>query len=47
MILEWIQKKLSRRLNRKKQDVVRLRWQKDQLRQQLDRVKRGDKNIVK
>ena len=40
MILEWIQKILSRRLDRKKQEVVRLRWQKEQLRQQLDRMKK-------
>ena len=40
MILEWIHKKLSRLLNQKKQDVVRLRWEEDQLRQQLDRMKK-------
>lgn len=43
MIFEWIQKMLSQRLNRKKQDVVRLRWQQAQLQQQLENIKkRGD-----
>ena len=40
MILEWIQKTLSRRLNQKKQDVVRLRWQQAQLQQRLDQKRR-------
>lgn len=35
MVLEWIQKLLLRRLDRKKQDVVRLRWQRAQLEQAL------------
>lgn len=39
MMLEWIQKMLSRRLNRKKQEVVRLRWQQAQLQQRLDQEK--------
>ncbi len=40
MLLEWIQKMLSRRLDRKKQEVIRLRWQQDQLRQQLEAEKK-------
>ena len=40
MILEGILKKLSQRLNQKKQDVVRLRWQQAQLQKQLDDLKR-------
>lgn len=40
MILEWIQKMLSRRLNQKKQDVVRLRWQQAQLQQRLEQIKK-------
>ena len=40
MILEWIQKRLSQSLIRKKQEVVRLRWQQAQLQQRLDREKR-------
>ena len=40
MILEWIQKKLSQRLYRKKQEVIRLRWQQMQLQQRLDQEKR-------
>ena len=40
MILDRIQKMLSRRLSRKKQDVIRLRWQQIQLQQQLEQIKR-------
>jgi hypothetical protein len=40
MVLKWIQKMLSQRLNRKKQDVVRLRWQRAQLQQRLEQEKR-------
>lgn len=40
MILEWIQNRLVERLNRKKQEVVRLRWQQAQLQQRLDQEKR-------
>ena len=43
MILEWIQKMLSQRLNRKKQDVVRLRWQQAQLQQRLEQFKIEEK----
>ena len=39
MILEWIQKMLSQRLNQKKQDVVRLRWQQAQLERLLEGLK--------
>ena len=42
MILEWIQKMLSRLLNRKKQDVVRLHWQQAQLQQRLEHEKRQE-----
>ena len=40
MILEWVQKKLSQRLYRKRQDVIRLRWQQAQLQKQLEDLKR-------
>ena len=40
MILEWIHKMLSRQLDRKKKDVVRLRWQQAELQRQLDTLKR-------
>ena len=39
MILKWIQKMLSRRLNQKKQDVIRLRWKQAQLQQRLAKMK--------
>ena len=40
MILEWIQKMLSRQFNQKKQDVVRLRWQRAQLEEKLEDLKK-------
>lgn len=46
MIFKWIQDMLTRRLNRKKQDVIRLRWQQDQLRQQLEQEKRKGQSRI-
>lgn len=46
MILEWIQKMLSQRLNRKKQDVGRLRWQKAMLEQRLAQAKQKESNKI-
>lgn len=40
MILEWIQKRLSQKLIKKKQEVIRLRWQQAQLQRMLDQEKR-------
>lgn len=40
MILEWIQKLLLKRLDRKKRDVIRLRWQQAKLQKQVDDLKR-------
>lgn len=40
MILEWIHKMLSRQLDRKKQDVVRLRWQQAELQRIIDQLKK-------
>ncbi len=38
-MLKWIHERLQKRLNRKKQDVVRLRWQQVQLQQMLEHKK--------
>lgn len=45
MILEWIQKILSQRLNRKKQDVIRLRWEQAQLQKRVEDLKQAGKGI--
>ena len=46
MMLDRIQKMLSRRLSRKKQDVIRLRWQQAQLEKQLENAKQqADKQV--
>ena len=39
MLMEWVLKTLSQRLDRKKRDVVRLRWKKAQLERQLEQIK--------
>ena len=39
-MLKWIYKRLQKRLNQKKQDVVRLRWQQAQLQKRLEQEKR-------
>lgn len=38
MILEWIQKILERRLNKKKQEVIRLRWQRADLEKKIRKM---------
>lgn len=43
MILDWIYQKIAKRLEKKKQDVIRLRWQKAQLQRQLEDLKRKQK----
>lgn len=40
MILEWFNKRLTKRLNQKKQDVTKLRWQQAKLQRQLDMLKK-------
>lgn len=39
-MIEWIKKILHRRLDRKKQNVIRLRWQKAQMEQDLKQMKK-------
>lgn len=39
MLLSWIENKLSQMLFRKKQEVIRLRWQKAQMERELERMK--------
>lgn len=43
MLMEWVLKTLSRRLDRKKQEVVRLRWKKAQMERRLERIKTKEK----
>lgn len=39
MLLSWIENKLSQKLFEKKQEVIRLRWQKAQVERDLERMK--------
>lgn len=39
MLIGWIENKLSQMLFRKKQEVIRLRWQKAQMERDLERMK--------
>lgn len=39
MLLSWIENKLSQMLFQKKQEVIRLRWQKAQMERDLKRMK--------
>lgn len=39
MLLSWIDNKLSQMLFEKKQEVIRLRWQKAQMERKLERMK--------
>lgn len=39
MLLSWIENKLSQKLFEKKQEVIRLRWQKAQVERELERMK--------
>lgn len=41
MILDWVYQKFSQRLEKKKQDVIRLRWQKAQMERILREHKKG------
>ena len=40
MMLEWIRDLLNRQLEKKKQDVIRLRWQQAELQRTLDQARR-------
>ena len=39
MLIGWIENKLSQMLFKKKQEVIRLRWQKAQMERELERMK--------
>lgn len=39
MLISWIENKLSQMLFEKKQEVIRLRWQKAQMERELERMK--------
>lgn len=39
MLISWIENKLSQMLFRKKQEVIRLRWQKAQIERELEQMK--------
>lgn len=39
MLISWIENKLSQKLFEKKQEVIRLRWQKAQMERELERMK--------
>ena len=39
MLISWIENKLSQKLFEKKQEVIRLRWKKDQMERDLKRMK--------
>ena len=39
MLISWIENKLSQMLFQKKQEVIRLRWQKAQMERELERMK--------
>lgn len=39
MLIGWIENKLSQMLFKKKQEVIRLRWQKAQMERDLERMK--------
>lgn len=39
MLISWIENKLSQKLFEKKQEVIRLRWQKAQMERDLERMK--------
>lgn len=39
MLIGWIENKLSQMLFEKKQEVIRLRWQKAQMERELERMK--------
>ena len=39
MILDWIYQKITKRLEKKKQDVIRLRWQKAQMEKMIEEMK--------
>jgi len=39
-MLNWIYTLLQKRLNQKKQEVIRLRWQQAELQRKLERIKK-------
>lgn len=39
MLISWIENKLSQKLFEKKQEVIRLRWQKAQMERELEQMK--------
>ena len=39
MLIGWIENKLLQMLFKKKQEVIRLRWQKAQMERELERMK--------
>lgn len=44
MLLEWIEKRLEAKAWRERQEVLRLKWQKAQLKKELAAVKRRRKD---
>ncbi|GEM_PF-4063995 len=40
MLFNWIHQQLNQRLEKKKQEVIRLRWQKAQMEQDLKQMKK-------
>ena len=45
MIFELIHRMLSRQLDRKKQDVVRLRWQQAELQRIINQIKKHSDGV--
>lgn len=44
MILHWIQNKLTQRLNQKKHEVIKLKWQQAELQKRLNSLQQADSN---
>lgn len=45
MLISWIENKLSQKLFEKKQEVIRLRWQKAQIERDLEQMKAAVEKI--
>ena len=40
MIYKWIEEHLLAKLQRKKQDVIKLRWEKERLKKEIEKIKK-------